>query len=101
MLIYFLLYKISHAPPLLLNVCIHLTFYLLFFSLMLHSILLDCDVLVLGVMVVGATNVPDALDESLIAGRLPMLEVPPPDRADRLAIFTAATARMPLASDVR
>ncbi len=68
---------------------------------MLHSILLDCDVLVLGVMVVGATNVPDALDESLIAGRLPMLEVPPPDRADRLAIFTAATARMPLASDVR
>lgn len=51
-------------------------------------------------MVVGATNVPSLLDESLLGGRLILLEVPPPSPADRLLIFKSVTAKMPLAQDV-
>ena len=52
-----------------------------------------------GVLVVGATNRPQALDPALIrGGRLARrLEIPLPDRDARLAILGQLTARMPMA----
>ncbi len=54
------------------------------------------------VVVIGATNRPDLIDPALLRpGRLGQLVyVPPPDADARRAILTAASRRVPLASDV-
>ncbi|KAI1889686.1 hypothetical protein AGOR_G00165510 [Albula goreensis] len=54
------------------------------------------------VMIVAATNRPDALDSALLRpGRLDkIIYVPPPDMQARLAILEICTKRMPLESDV-
>ncbi|KAG7468076.1 hypothetical protein MATL_G00139030 [Megalops atlanticus] len=54
------------------------------------------------VMIVAATNRPDALDSALLRpGRLDkIIYVPPPDTEARLAILKICTKRMPLESDV-
>ncbi|KAI4888564.1 hypothetical protein NFI96_014853 [Prochilodus magdalenae] len=55
-----------------------------------------------GVLIVAATNRPDALDSALLRpGRLDhIIYVPPPDTQARLAILRLHTERMPLDSDV-
>lgn len=55
-----------------------------------------------GVLVLGATNRPQALDAALLRpGRFDtLLYVPPPDEAGRLAVLSVHTKRMPLAADV-
>jgi len=55
------------------------------------------------VVVVGITNRPDVLDNSLLrTGRLDLvLYVPPPDEKGRLEIIKILTKKMPLASDVK
>ncbi len=55
------------------------------------------------VVVIGITNRPDLLDNSMLrAGRLDlMLYVPPPDEKGRLEIIKILTRKMPLASDVK
>ncbi|XP_036400046.1 spermatogenesis-associated protein 5-like protein 1 [Megalops cyprinoides] len=54
------------------------------------------------VMIVAATNRPDALDSALLRpGRLDkIIYVPPPDTEARLAILKICTKQMPLESDV-
>lgn len=54
------------------------------------------------VVVVGITNRPDVLDNSLLrTGRLDLvLYVPPPDEKGRLEIIKILTAKMPLDKDV-
>ena len=56
-----------------------------------------------GVAVVGITNRPDLLDNSLLrTGRLDLvLYVSPPDEKGRLEIIEILTRKMPLASDVK
>jgi transitional endoplasmic reticulum ATPase len=53
--------------------------------------------------VIGITNRPDVLDNSLLrTGRLDIvLYVPPPDDKGRLDIIKILTKKMPLASDVK
>jgi transitional endoplasmic reticulum ATPase len=55
------------------------------------------------VVVIGITNRPDVLDNSLLrTGRLDLvLYVPPPDEKGRLEIIKILTQKMPLASDVK
>jgi transitional endoplasmic reticulum ATPase len=55
-----------------------------------------------GVFVIGATNVPDALDPALLrGGRLSrQMLIPAPDRAGREALFAVHSKRMTLADDV-
>jgi transitional endoplasmic reticulum ATPase len=55
-----------------------------------------------GVFVIGATNVPDALDPALLrGGRLSrQMLIPAPDRAGREALFAVHSRRMDLADDV-
>ena len=55
------------------------------------------------VVIVGITNRPDLLDNSLLrTGRLDLvLFVPPPDEKGRLEIIKILTTKMPLASDVK
>lgn len=55
-----------------------------------------------GVVVVGATNRPDCVDNALLRpGRFDrMLYVPPPDSAARQAILEVHTRQTPLAADV-
>ncbi|QUC65048.1 CDC48 family AAA ATPase [Nitrosopumilus sp. K4] len=55
------------------------------------------------VVVVGITNRPDVLDNSLLrTGRLDLvLYVPPPDEKGRLEIIKILTKKMPLANDVK
>ncbi len=55
------------------------------------------------VVVVGITNRPDVLDNSLLrTGRLDLaLYVPPPDEKGRLEIIKILTAKMPLDKDVK
>ena len=55
------------------------------------------------VVVIGITNRPDILDNSLLrTGRLDLvLYVPPPDDKGRLEIIKILTKKMPLASDVK
>ena len=55
------------------------------------------------VVVVGITNRPDLLDNSLLrTGRLDLiLYVPPPDEKGRLEIIKILTGKMPLANDVK
>jgi transitional endoplasmic reticulum ATPase len=55
------------------------------------------------VVVVGITNRPDVLDNSLLrTGRLDLvLYVPPPDERGRLEIIKILTAKMPLDKDVK
>jgi len=55
------------------------------------------------VAVIGITNRPDVLDNSLLrTGRLDIvLYVPPPDDKGRLEIIKILTKKMPLASDVK
>jgi len=55
------------------------------------------------VVVVGITNRPDVLDNSLLrTGRLDLvLYVPPPDERGRLEIIKILTAKMPLEKDVK
>jgi len=54
------------------------------------------------IVIVGATNRPDALDSALLrAGRFDkLIFVPPPEKADRAKIFEANLAKAPLAADV-
>ena len=56
-----------------------------------------------GVVVIGATNRPDAIDPALLRpGRFDkIIEIPMPDREARLEIFKVHTKRMPLAKDVK
>ena len=56
-----------------------------------------------GVVVIGATNRPDILDEALLRpGRFDrMLEVPKPDREARKQIFQIHTRKKPLDPDVK
>ena len=55
------------------------------------------------VVVIGITNRPDVLDNSLLrTGRLDLtLYVPPPDEKGRLEIIEILTKKMPLANDVK
>lgn len=55
-----------------------------------------------GVVVVGATNRPDCVDNALLRpGRFDrLLYVPPPDSAARQAILEVHTRQTPLAADV-
>ena len=55
------------------------------------------------VVVIGITNRPDILDNSLLrTGRLDLvLYVPPPDEKGRLEIIRILTKKMPLANDVK
>ncbi|MDH3794571.1 MAG: CDC48 family AAA ATPase, partial [Nitrosopumilus sp.] len=55
------------------------------------------------VVVIGITNRPDVLDNSLLrTGRLDLiLYVPPPDEKGRLEIIEILTRKMPLANDVK
>jgi transitional endoplasmic reticulum ATPase len=55
-----------------------------------------------GVVVIGATNRPDIIDEALLRpGRFDrILEVPVPDKESRKHIFQIATKKKPLESDV-
>ncbi|MDQ3727868.1 MAG: CDC48 family AAA ATPase, partial [Thermoproteota archaeon] len=55
-----------------------------------------------GVVVIGATNRPDIIDEALLRpGRFDrILEVPPPDKDARKQIFYIHTKKKPLESDV-
>ncbi|KAF5839902.1 P-loop containing nucleoside triphosphate hydrolase protein [Dunaliella salina] len=55
-----------------------------------------------GVLVLGATNRPQAVDAALLRpGRFDaLLYVPPPDEEGRLAVLKVHTKRMPLAQDV-
>jgi transitional endoplasmic reticulum ATPase len=55
------------------------------------------------VVVIGITNRPDVLDNSLLrTGRLDLvLYVPPPDEKGRLEIIKILTKKMPLSSDVK
>ncbi|MFB5597773.1 MAG: ATP-binding protein, partial [Nitrosopumilaceae archaeon] len=55
------------------------------------------------VVIVGITNRPDLLDNSLLrTGRLDLvLFVPPPDEKGRLEIIKILTTKMPIASDVK
>lgn len=55
-----------------------------------------------GVVVIGATNRPDIIDEALLRpGRFDrMLEVPVPDKEARMQILQIHTKKKPLASDV-
>ena len=55
-----------------------------------------------GVVVIGATNRPDIIDEALLRpGRFDrILEVPPPDKDAREQIFDIHTKKKPLESDV-
>ncbi|MDG6925052.1 MAG: CDC48 family AAA ATPase [Nitrososphaerota archaeon] len=55
-----------------------------------------------GVVVLGATNRVDIIDEALLRpGRFDrILEVPPPDKAGRIEIFKIHTKKKPLAKDV-
>ena len=55
------------------------------------------------VVVIGITNRPDILDNSLLrTGRLDLvLYVPPPDEKGRLEIIKILTKKMPLANDVK
>jgi len=55
------------------------------------------------VVVIGISNRPDLLDNSLLrTGRLDLvLYVPPPEEKGRLEIIKILTAKMPLASDVK
>jgi transitional endoplasmic reticulum ATPase len=55
-----------------------------------------------GVVVIGATNRPDIIDEALLRpGRFDrILEVPPPDKDARKQIFHIHTKKKPLQSDV-
>lgn len=55
-----------------------------------------------GVVVIGATNRPDIIDEALLRpGRFDrILEVPPPDKDARKQIFEIHTKKKPLDSDV-
>jgi transitional endoplasmic reticulum ATPase len=55
-----------------------------------------------GVVVIGATNRPDIIDEALLRpGRFDrILEVPPPDKDARKQIFHIHTKKKPLESDV-
>src|SRR5215208_7659772 len=55
-----------------------------------------------GVVVIGATNRPDIIDEALLRpGRFDrLLEVPPPDKDARKHIFQIHTKKKPLESDV-
>lgn len=55
-----------------------------------------------GVVVIGATNRPDIIDEALLRpGRFDrILEVPPPDKDGRKQIFEIHTKKKPLDSDV-
>jgi transitional endoplasmic reticulum ATPase len=55
-----------------------------------------------GVVVIGATNRPDIIDEALLRpGRFDrILEVPPPDKEARKHIFQIHTKKKPLESDV-
>ncbi len=55
------------------------------------------------VVVIGITNRPDILDNSLLrTGRLDLvLYVPPPDEKGRLEIIKILTSKMPLANDVK
>ena len=55
-----------------------------------------------GVVVLGATNRPDIIDEALLRpGRFDkILRVPPPDKEGRLEILKIHTKRKPLATDV-
>lgn len=55
------------------------------------------------VVVIGITNRPDVLDNSLLrTGRLDLtLYVPPPDEKGRLEIIKILTRKMPLANDVK
>jgi transitional endoplasmic reticulum ATPase len=55
-----------------------------------------------GVVVIGATNRPDIIDEALLRpGRFDrILEVPPPDKEGRNQIFQIHTRKKPLESDV-
>ena len=54
------------------------------------------------IVVIGATNRPDLLDEALLRpGRFDIIvEVPPPDESARLKILKIHTKHMPLAKDV-
>jgi len=54
------------------------------------------------VVVIGATNRPDILDQALLrAGRFDrVIEIPPPDEKGRLEILKIHTANMPLSKDV-
>jgi len=56
-----------------------------------------------GVVVIGATNRPDIIDEALLRpGRFDrILEVPPPDKDARKQIFQIHTKKKPLDSDVK
>ncbi len=55
-----------------------------------------------GVVVIGATNRPDILDNALIrAGRFDkMIYIPPPDKEARLQILKVHTKTMPLSADM-
>jgi transitional endoplasmic reticulum ATPase len=55
-----------------------------------------------GVVVIGATNRPDIIDNALVrSGRFDkMIYIPPPDRESRLKIFEVHTKSMPLSRDV-
>ncbi|GIU70686.1 MAG: ATPase AAA [Candidatus Nitrosocaldaceae archaeon] len=55
-----------------------------------------------GVVVIGATNRPDLVDDALLRpGRFDkIIEVPPPDAKARLEIFKIHTRKKPLAEDV-
>jgi len=55
------------------------------------------------VVIVGITNRPDLLDNSLLrTGRLDLiLDVQPPDEKGRLEIIKILTSKMPLANDVK
>ena len=61
-----------------------------------------CEQARTGVVVVGATNRPDCVDNALLRpGRFDrLLYVPPPDTAARLAILEVHTRHTPLALDV-
>src|SRR5208337_53698 len=55
-----------------------------------------------GVVVLGATNRPDIIDEALLRpGRFDrILQVPPPDKEGRIQILKIHTRKKPLAKDV-
>jgi transitional endoplasmic reticulum ATPase len=55
-----------------------------------------------GVVVIGATNRPDIIDNALVrSGRFDkMIYIPPPDRESRLKILEVHTKNMPLSRDV-
>ena len=55
-----------------------------------------------GVVVIGATNRPDIVDNALVrSGRFDkMIYIPPPDRESRLKIFEVHTKNMPISRDV-